>query len=193
MARGSSYLKKGDFRFNFNISQDGKRITLDNLHFVDSRSGSVTIYEEPNPTHPYICSNDPAMGGEDYFAIQVFDNYTGHQVAVYHKNKCDADDCAYQLYALGKYYNDAMITGETNTTSYILQTVQKCGYKFIYQDQDIEDLGTRFYNKLGYKTKTTNRQTMIEMFAIAFRENPKIINDYETICEMDCVFYTILI
>lgn len=185
MAKGMSYLKKGDFRYNLLVSQDGKRITLDNLHFVDSRSGSVTIYEEPNPTHPYVCSNDPAMGGEDYFAIQVFDNYTGHQVAVYHKNKCDADDCAYQLYALGKYYNDAMITGETNTTSYILQTVQKCGYKFIYQDQDIEDLGTRFYNKLGFKTKTTNRQTMIEMFAIAFRENPKIINDYETICEME--------
>lgn len=181
----SPLIKKGDFRYTKKVSQDGGRIEIFNLEFVESRLGAVKIYEEPNPLHPYICSNDPAMGGEDYFAIQVFDNYTGKQVAVYHKNKCDADDCAYQLYALGRYYNDAMITGETNTTAYILQTVMKCGYKFIYQDQDIEDLGTKFYNKLGYKTKTTNRQQMIEMFQVAFRDDPTIIRDYETICEME--------
>ena len=178
-------LKRGIFTFSKQVSLDGARIELNNVSWVNSFNGHIKIYEEPIETHPYVCSNDPAQGGEDYFAIQVFDNYTGKQVAVYHRNKCDADDCAYQLYALGCYYNNAMITGETNTTSYILQTVMKCGYKFIYQDQDIEDLGTRFYNKLGYKTKQNNRQTMIDMFAIAFRENPEIINDYETICEME--------
>ena len=182
---GTSFIKKGSFSYQKEVSLDGQRIELKNLRFVEDRAGSVKIYEEPNPTHPYICSNDPAMGGEDYFAIQVFDNYTGKQVAVYHKNKCDADDCAYQLYALGRYYNDAMITGETNTTSYILQVVQRCGYKFIYQDQDIEDLGTRFINKLGFKTKQNNRQYMIEQFQEAFRDNPRMINDYDTICEME--------
>ena len=35
--------------------------------------------------------------------------------------KYDADDAAYQMYCLGKYYNEAMITGETNITAYLLQ------------------------------------------------------------------------
>ncbi len=178
-------LKRGRFMFYKESSLDGNRISVSNIKWIDSRNGEIKIYEEPNPSHPYVIANDPAMSGEDYFASQVFDNYTGKQVAVYHKNKCDADDCAYQTYCLGKYYNDAMITGETNTTSYLLQLIYKCGYKFIYQDTDIEDLGTRYFNKLGYKTKTTNRQYMIDLFQIAFRDNPSIINDYETICEME--------
>ena len=39
--------------------------------------------------------------------------------------------------------------------------------------------------KYGYKTKQNNRQGMIELFALAFRDNPKIINDYATVCEME--------
>jgi len=178
-------VKRGDFTYKSESSLDGKRIDVSKIEFIESRNGSIKIYKEPISTHPYVVSNDPAMGGEDYFATQVFDNYTGEQVAVYHKNKCDADDCAYQMYCLGRYYNNAMITGETNTTAYLLQLCQKCGYKFIYQDQDIEELGTRFFNKLGFKTKTNNRQQMIDYFKFAFRDNPSIINDYDTICEME--------
>ncbi|MCK9319919.1 hypothetical protein, partial [Methanoculleus sp.] len=39
--------------------------------------------------------------------------------------------------------------------------------------------------KFGYKTKQNNRNYMIDLFKIAFRENPNIINDYETLCEME--------
>ena len=78
-----------------------------------------------------------------------------------------------------------MITGETNTTSYLLELCRKMGFKKIYQDQDVEDLSNRYMNKLGYKTKQNNRQYMIDLFKIAFREDPSIINDYETICEME--------
>lgn len=179
------FLKQGFFVLEKEHSLDGMRIDIKSFKWQDTPRGEILIYKEPDATHPYVVVNDPAMGGEDYYATHVFDNYTGEQVAVYHKNKCDADEVAYQMYCLARYYCDAMITGETNTTAYLLQLCQKCGYKFIYQDQDIEELGTRFYNKLGYKTKTTNRQTMINMFALAFRDNPKIINDYETLCEME--------
>jgi len=177
--------KRGFFRFDKRFSSDGQVITVENVRWVDDEQGSVWIYEEPLRGHPYIANNDPALGGEDYFAIQVVDNNTGKQVAVYHKNKCDADDCGYQLYCLGNYYNNALINGETNTTAYILKLVKKCGYRFIYQDQDYETLQGRYQDKLGYKTKQNNRQAMIEEFAEEFRDNPKIIRDYATICEME--------
>lgn len=176
---------QGMFTFKPEFSQDGKRIDLQNIEFVKAKLGSIKIFVEPVKGHPYVVSNDPANGGEDYYAIQVFDNYTGEQVAVYHRNKCDADDPAFQMYCLAKHYNNAMITGETNTTSYLLEVCYKCGYRFIYQDQDVEDLSGRYMNKFGYKTKQNNRTYMIDLFKIAFRENPRIINDYETICEME--------
>lgn len=177
--------RRGIFTYKAQHSLDGKRIEVTGIEFIETRNGSVKIFEEPIEGHPYIIVNDPANGGEDYYATHVFDNYTGKQVAVYHRNKCDADDAAYHMYCLAKYYGNAMITGETNTTSYLLEMCRKMGFKKIYQDQDVEDLSNRFHNKLGYKTKQNNRQYMIDLFKIAFRENPSIINDYETICEME--------
>lgn len=178
-------LKKGFFSFSKEVSRDGSQITLTNIHWVDSEVGEIIIYEEPQKGYPYVVNNDPAMGGEDYFATQVINNNTGHQSAVYHKNKCDADDAAYQMYLLAKYYNGALVSGETNTTAYLLKLVYKCGYRFIYQDQDYEALGGRYADKFGYKTKQNNRQVMLEQFAEAFRDDPRIVNDYETICEME--------
>ena len=89
------------------------------------------------------------------------------------------------MYCLADMYNTALITGETNTTSYLLEVCSKLGYKFIYQDQDVEDLSNRYMNRFGYKTKQNNRSYMIDLFKQAFRDNPQIINDYETICEME--------
>ena len=178
-------VKRGFYTFKLEFSQDGKKIDVKNIQFVESRTGAVKIYKEVEDGHPYVIVNDPANGGEDYFATQVFDNYTGKQVAVYHRNKVDIDDAAYQMHCLGKYYNNALLSGETNTTSYILEMLYKMGNRFIYQDQDVEDLSGRYINKFGYKTKINNRQWMIDQFKIAFREDPSIINDYETICEME--------
>ena len=176
--------EQGFFSYSKTSSADG-RITISDVKFLESRFGEIKIYKEVNPLHPYVICYDPAVGGEDYNAMHVFDNYTGEQVATYHKNRCDVDECVYQMYCLGKYYNNAMATAEQNNGPYTLQLLAKCGYPFIYQDQQIEDIGTRFINKYGYKVTTINRSPMIQMFAIAFRDNPKIINDYETICEME--------
>ena len=181
--------KRGRFQYRVEVSQDGKKITISNVSWVDGEYGVVKILKDVESGHPYVLCNDPAQGGEDYYAVQVFDNYTGEQVATYHRNKVDADDCAYQMYCLAWYYNEALITGETNTTSYLLEICARCGYRRMYQDQDVEDLTGRYINRYGYKTKQNNRQYMIELFAIAFRDNPKIINDYETICEMESFQY----
>lgn len=177
--------KRGSFEYVKKVSIDGSRTELENVRFVNNEYGEIKIFEEPIKGHYYIVSNDPAMGGEDYFATQVVDNYNMKQVAVYHKNKDDSDRCAYEMYCLGKYYNNAMITGETNTTSLILKRVYECGYDFIYQDHNQESLGIRFQDRLGFKTTISNRKPMIDMFVEHFRDNPNIINDYETICEME--------
>lgn len=189
-------LKQGFFRYKKEVSIDGSQIRVTDIHWVDASRGEIKIYEEPRDGHPYIVNNDPAMGGEDYFATQILNNYTGCQVARYHKNKCDADEAALQMYCLLRYYNgllspngetinSSLASGETNTTAYVLKTIYKCGYRNIYQDQEYDALAGRYQDKFGYKTKQNNRQVQIELFAEAFRDNPRMIKDYETICEME--------
>lgn len=179
--------KKGLFTYVSKFSVDGKHITITDIKFIESRRGEIKIYKDVEEGHPYVINLDPAMGGEDYYAIQVLDNYTGEQVAVFHKNKADDDEVAYQLMCLGWHYNNALICAECNNPngSYILQMCDKAGYKNIYQDSDYEDLTDRYANKFGYKTKQNNRNVMIALFRQAFRDNYKFINDYETLCEME--------
>jgi len=183
-------LRKGFFTFHKVVSQDGEVITLSNIRWVDSPSGEIKIYEEPIGGHPYVVTNDPANGGEDFFAGHIFNNYTGKQCAVYHKNKCDADEAAFQMFCLFKMYEEqsgvrVLATGETNTTSRILKLWYKCGHKFIYQDQDYDALSGRYQDKFGYMTKKNNRLPMIDEFAETFRDDPSCIRDWETLCEME--------
>ena len=149
---------------------------------------TIKIYKEPVDGHPYVVCNDPAMGGEDYYAIQVIDNYTGEQCAVYHTNTPSGDDeVAFQLVALGEYYNNALISAECNNSngSYILQVADKCGYKFIYQDTEYDALTDRWDNRFGYKTKQNNKNVMVTMLKLGFRDNYRMINDFSTLCEME--------
>lgn len=178
---------RGQFLCTPCYSQDGMRISLTNVEFLETDRGDLKIYKKPNPTHPYVINLDPAMGGSDYYAIQVVDNYTGEQVAVYHRAKVDDDVVAFQLICLGQYYNNALISAECNNPngSYILQIADKCGYRNIYQDKDFETLTDRYADKFGYKTKQNNKNVMVTKFKIAFRDNYRMINDYETICEME--------
>lgn len=180
--------RSGRFATTAKYSLDGKQISFENHGFVECRNGDVTIYKEPIIGHPYIVNCDPAMGGEDYYAIQVIDNYTCEQVAVYHTNTPSGDDeVAFQLIALGQYYNDALISAECNNSngSYILQIADKCGYKFIYQDTEYDALTDRWDNRFGYKTKQNNKNPMVTMLKLAFRDNYRMINDLQTLSEME--------
>lgn len=180
--------KRGSFAVTHRYSEDGNAIRFENHGFVESRNGIIAIYKEPIDGHPYIVNCDPAMGGEDYYAIQVFDNYTCEQVAVYHTNTPSGDDeVAFQLVALGQYYNNALISAECNNANgyYILQVADKCGYKFIYQDTEYDVLTDRWDNRFGYKTKQNNKIPMVTMLKLGFRDNYRMINDFETLCEME--------
>lgn len=182
---GIKKFKKGRFVYEKQVTLDGSRIVLKDRKFIESENGKWTIYKDVDPTHPYVINCDPAMGGEDYYAIQVIDNYTLEQVARFYSQKVYDDEIAYQLCCAGWYWNNALICTETNTTSYILQTCERCGYDFIYQDKDYETLSDRYIDKFGYKVKQSNRNAMLAMFKEAFRENYRMINDYETLCEME--------
>lgn len=178
----------GEFRYNKMVAPEGDAITITNIAFATKRNGLITIFKEAVRGHPYIVNTDPNMAGEDYFVAQVFDNATFEQVAVLSINKCsDYDWLSIEVYCLCKYYNDALLNAETNnsTGTFVLETCLKCGHTFIYQDSSVETLSVRYEDKLGYKTKSSNKEYLTDLVQKAFRDKPDFINDYETLCEME--------
>lgn len=178
-------VRRGYFSYRAMHSQDGRVITLSDYQFIPVSNGALKIFEEPKPGHPYVINCDPSNGGNDFTAIQVLDNYTGKQVACYNKKKVADDEVAYTMVILGKLYNEALISTETNVNTYILWICDKCGYRNIYQDVNTDTLSQRYQDRFGYKTTVTNRSMMISLFKEAFRDNYKFINDYETLTEME--------
>ena len=179
--------RRGRFAVSARYSPDGMSVDLQSAGFVESGDGKVTIYREPVPGHSYIANLDPAMGGEDKYVVQVIDNCTLRQVAKFAQKKARDDDVAFQMAALGRYYNDACLSAETNNANgtYILQLIDKTGYRNIFMDPGYDGLTDRYQDAFGYKTSTRNKNPMITMLKIAFQDDYQMIEDPETLSEME--------
>lgn len=178
----------GTFDHTQEYSIDGMNIKLLTHNFRESHDGQWKIYKEPIEGRPYVCICDPTKGfNTDYGCIQVIDNITGEQCAVYHSKTDDLDEMGFQLVCAGYYYNQALISSENNVGSAVLSIATKCVYPRIYFEQSMiyENANQNVSQMMGHCTTRGNRNEMIEDFRLAFNNNPNIINDYDTLCEME--------
>jgi len=178
-------------------SVDGYDITYSNLSANDAKNAGTTIYEEPIAGHPYVLSLDPCAGGEDYWAAVVVDNSDCRQVAVYHKqgSKVSYDEAIAQIYCLYRYYetmggfldpiNRVGFTFENNTPLGIGEDMSHAGIKAIYIDHSQNTMSDRYLDKWGWRTDVNNRDNMLKSFREGFRANYRIVNDFETVSEME--------
>lgn len=180
------WLRRGDFTYSRETSREG-RVRLFGERFAESPSGPLVVYEDPIAGHPYVCNMDPSLGGRDFTAIQVVDNCTLRQVAVYHARKVDDDEAAHRLALLSRMYNGALVSAETNSGNgpAILMECERCGCGEIYQDKDWDALADRYQDRYGYKTKQSNKELMVALLRKAFRDDPSCVRDYQTLCEME--------
>lgn len=78
----------------------------------------VTDKEDPSKSHQYILICDFGEGvGLDYNTIQVMDITAGppwKEVAVYEDNEIAPSEMPYVIERIGKFYNTALVIGETN-------------------------------------------------------------------------------
>lgn len=180
-------VKTGLFSYQKEFSQDGNTIKLNDIEFIESKSREIRIFKSPERMHPYVGVCDPNNGGSDYSAIQIIDNITGEQVACFSSRDLELDQVAYQFYCLGKMYNNALLSSEMNTGQVVMDYLLRLGYENLYVRQSglDSDFRQKIRNSFGHKTTRANRDAMIRMFTIAFKDNPKIINDYETLVQME--------
>lgn len=159
---------------------------IDSPRLIDSPFGSIKIYKDVEPGAFYVIGGDPAGEGADEYVGQVIDNTTGEQVAVLCQ-KMDAHEYADQMYCLGKHYNDALMSIETNAGGhYIIERLARLGYRKLYVREKVDSVTRQTVNAFGFNTNKTTRMPIIENLveALSAKETMETINDAKTLDQM---------
>ena len=172
-------IKVGYFLYDY----DGLKIT--NIRWQPDPNGYIKIYQVPNVPQQtkYCIGGDTAGEGSDYFTGHVLDAKTGVQVAAL-KNQFDPDVYTKQMYCLGVYYGNALISIEANFDSYPIRELQRLGYSNQYVREQLDTYTGKTDKRFGFRTTTLTRPTIISNLIQIVREHTETINDKDTLEEL---------
>lgn len=172
-------LKVGYFVYDY----DGVKLT--NIRWMPDRNGYIRIYQLPDTPEitKYCIGGDTAGEGSDDFTGHVLDAKTGIQVAAM-KHKFNADQYAKQMFCLGKYYKNALISIEANYDSYPIMELQRLGYPNQYVREVLDEYTKKKEKRFGFKTTQLTRPTIISRLIEIVRDHVETINDVDTLEEL---------
>ena len=88
-----------------------------------------------------------------------------------------------QLYALGLYYNNALIAPEINIDPFTVVELKRLGYFNIFRRLKYDEKTMQKTEKLGWRTDRQNREMMITEHKIELRHNLDRFTDIPTLEE----------
>lgn len=151
--------------------------------WTESETGAITLYELPEEGVPYVLGGDTAGEGSDYFTAIVIDNVSGRIVAKL-RQKYSEPEYVRQIYALGRFYNDALVAIETNFSTYPVMKLQEMEYPNQFS-REREDTYTRQMKKsYGFRTDRQSRPRAIANLVEVFSSHPEWFTDRELLEEM---------
>ena len=151
--------------------------------WTESETGAITLYELPEDGVPYVLGGDTAGEGSDYFTAIVIDNVSG-RIAAKLRQKYSEPEYVRQIYALGRFYNDALVAIETNFSTYPVMKLQEMEYPNQYS-REREDTYTRQMRKsYGFRTDRQSRPRAIANLVEVFSSHPEWFTDRELLEEM---------
>ena len=130
----------------------------------------------------YCIGGDTAGEGSDYFVGQVL-SQDGIQCAML-RQQTDSDLWTKQMYCLGKYYNNALLTIEVNFDSYPIQELQRLGYMHMYVREQNDTALDRYKKAYGFVTDRWTRPYILNNLVEIVREHTEFFNDRLTLEEM---------
>lgn len=151
--------------------------------WTESETGAIALYELPEEGVPYVLGGDTAGEGSDYFTAIVIDNVSG-RIAAKLRQKYSEPEYVRQIYALGRFYNDALVAIETNFSTYPVMKLQEMEYPNQYS-REREDTYTRQMKKsYGFRTDRQSRPRAIANLVEVFSSHPEWFTDRELLEEM---------
>ena len=164
------------------FSYDGLRIS--DIRFEPDDKGFIRIYKMPEAGRTYVIGADTAGDGSDACVAQVVDAETMEQVATLRDQDLNEDIFARQLYALGMFYNEALIALEVNWSTYPILELERLRYPKQYVREVFDDALHKIQLKYGFRTDTKTRPVIISNLVQFVREHVECINDKLTLQEM---------
>ena len=165
--------KRGSFLFEWRNAETKDKIMDGSIKLAEGYGNYIHFYDQPRPGHPYVIGGDTAGSGEDSFASTVIDNSTGKRVATLH-SKLDPDTYAHQMYCLGRYYNDALISIESNWDLFPIIELERLNYPRQYRREVLDEVGNKKQYKNGFRTDGNSRPYMISLGIVLIRDNPDL-------------------
>lgn len=169
-------VKVGYFEYEY----DG--IEISDIRFVNDSNGYIKIYKVPQYSN-YAIGGDTAGEGSDYFTGHVLDAATGEQVAVL-RHQFDEDLYTKQMYCLGMYYKEALMSIEANFSTYPNMELQRLEYPNLYIRTQMDSYTGKLEKRYGFKTTSLTRPTILAKLVEVVREHTELLNDKDTIEEL---------
>ncbi|MBQ7653383.1 MAG: hypothetical protein IJS93_03330 [Clostridia bacterium] len=166
----------GEFSY---VAHVAETVTLTEKRWTESSSGAIKIIIPPEENERYVLGADTAGEGGDYYTGVVERVSDFKTVAVLRVRRIDDDLYARQLYCLGETYNFALIAVEVNFSTAPIRELIKMEYPELYRRNDESGVSS-----FGFRTTSITRPLVLSYFKAAFREDPKMETNYETLLEM---------
>lgn len=179
-------IKTGYFSYKWHDEEWKDYIVDETIVFVEDKNQPwIRIYEDPKDRIPYVIAGDTAGQGSDEFTGQVMNNVTQQRIATLQMDVNDSRPYTWQMYCLGRYYNDALIGVEMNFNTGPLEELNRLQYyNQYYREKSDEFDGQVIKGKVGWKTDGVTRPRMIDTEKYVVRDYTNLFNDIQTLTQM---------
>lgn len=175
-------LKRGYFEIKWNDPEVRDKVI--SYEWIEDAEGYIKIYEEPKRGYPYVAGGDTSGEGSDWNVGAFTNNVTEKDVATLRVN-FDEDLYAWQMYCLGRYFNNALIGIETNFSTHPVKELMRINYPNQYIREERPDAYTNKLQKIyGFNTNKATRPTALGMLRTVMREAPEKVIEIKTLEEM---------
>ena len=160
---------------------------LRNSYMFDPDGGPLSIWLFPQAGAKYVIGADVAEGlaRGDYSSAHVIDAKSGVVVAHWHGH-VDPDKFGEEtLYALGHFYNEALIGVESNNHGLTtLTALYKAGYTNLYRQRRLNERHPEATEKLGWRTTTLTKPLAIDELNANMRDGVLNLRCEYTVAEL---------
>ena len=135
---------------------------FDSFTWEASKDGNLDIWEYPDWDSNYILAADVALGvGQDYSCAVVMDT-DRRVIALYRDNYIDPSKFGDLLFYLGRYYNNALLTVESNSMGVAtLSRLAQMNYINLYKQTKISSISKEEGTTPGFRTTQVTKPHII--------------------------------
>lgn len=180
LATGQTYFPTGKVFSQMQTVKNGLRGELlsdekGTISFHEVSSGSLEIFEKPEPGMRYVIGGDTAEGlaHGDKQVLYVLKHKTEECVAVY-RSSVPPDEFIGAAYNVGKFYNWGLLGIESNKDGlWVNDGLDKMGYINLYYRRIFDDITKNVTKLFGWKTTSATRPFALAALKAVFLRKDK--------------------